>query len=402
MLALEILAVALGSLRANLLRSILTMLGVIIGVAAVITMVALGEGAQASVRERIEALGSNRLTVRPGGGFWHGPRQRGARITLEEARDVLAGATSVLDITPEVGQSVQLEYQTASANVQVVGTWANYLRANAWDLQAGRIFTESEQEGRRRVAVIGSDLAENLFPRGRDPVGETIGLRGVQFEVIGVLEPKGESGFRNRDESVLVPLSTAMFRLFGTRYLSSFTAEVADESQITLAMAEIETVLRRAHRLRPGTDNDFSITPQTEILNMIAETGETFTFLLGGIAMISLLVGGIGIMNIMLVSVTERTREIGVRKAIGATRLNIQLQFLIEAVVLSGLGGVLGIALGWSASRTLADMAGWQMLVSPDAVTLAFGFSAFVGVLFGFYPARRAARLDPIEALRYE
>ena len=402
MLIFEILWVALSSLRLNLLRSLLTMLGVIIGVAAVITMVALGEGAQSAVRQQIQQLGSNRLTVRPGGSWWSGRRHTGGHLTLDEARKVAEQSSSVVSVLPILERTAQLEYEDRSVEIHLQGTWVSFPEANSWPLAAGRFFTESEEQGRRRVAVIGSQVAEQLFSPGVDPVGQTVRLRGVQFEIIGTLVERGDSGFRSRDDVVVVPLSTAQSRLYGTKYLSHFLAEVVTEEQLTLAMAEIESVLRRSHRLRPGTENDFSITRQTEFLNLIAETGQTFTFLLAGIAMISLLVGGIGIMNIMLVSVTERTREIGVRKAIGATRWNIQLQFLIEAVVLSCAGGVTGIVVGWSASRFLADWAGWQMLISPDAVSMAFGFSAMVGILFGFYPARRASRLDPIDALRYE
>ncbi len=403
MLILEIVFVSLASLRANLMRSSLTMLGVIIGVAAVITMVGLGEGAQASVQSQIEALGSNRLTIRAGSGFWTGARQRGARMSIGDAHKIIEQCDAVTQIVPVLERSsIQLEYQNRAATVTVTGTWIGYLEMNNWKLAAGRFFTGTEQEGNRRVAVIGSEIAANLFPRSVDPVGEEIRVTGVAFEIIGVLEEKGDSGFRSRDDVVVLPLGTAMRRLFGTDYISSITAEVPTENHITLAMAQIESVLRRQHRLRPGVDNDFNISRQTEFLNVIAETGQTFTFLLAGIAGVSLLVGGIGIMNIMLVSVTERTREIGIRKAIGARKSSIQLQFLIEAVVLSAVGGGLGIALGFAASRYLATQAGWQMLVSPNSVLLAFGFSALIGVVFGFYPARRASGLDPIEALRYE
>jgi putative ABC transport system permease protein len=286
--------------------------------------------------------------------------------------------------------------------MDVIGTWTDWPRVNGWRLDRGRFFTEAEQEGRRRVAVVGSEVAEDLFPEYVDPIGSWIRLNGVQFEVIGVLASKGDTGFRNQDDTVVVPLATAQSRLFGTEYLSSFVAEARSDAHVTMATAELESILRRTHRLRPAVENDFTITGQTAFLDLVAETGQTFTLLLAGIAGVSLVVGGVGIMNIMLVSVTERTREIGVRKAMGATRRSIRLQFLIEALVLSTLGGTLGISLGWAASEFFQWRLGWSTLVSLTAVVLAFGFSATVGIVFGLYPAFRAARLDPIEALRYE
>ncbi len=406
MLSFEILMVALTSLRANVLRSMLTMLGVVIGVAAVITMVALGQGAQAAVKAQLAGLGATNLTVRPGSGFWggdHRGRSRGVRMTVDDAYAVRDKTTAIEAVVPVLDRSnIQVEYKSWSGTLSVTGTWIGYLDLNNWDLASGRFFNVAEQDGIRRVAVLGSEVSENLFPSGVDPVGEEIRIRGIAFQVIGTLEEKGDTGFRSRDNVIIVPLSTAMRRLFGTKYLSNMTVQATSENHLTMAMAEIESVLRRQHRLRPGVDNDFSITRQTEFLSVMASATESFTFLLAGIAAISLLVGGIGIMNIMLVSVTERTREIGIRKAIGARNSAIQLQFLIEAVVLSCLGGAMGIALGYWASNEAAARAGWQMMVSADSVTMAFGFSAFIGVVFGFYPARRASQLDPIEALRYD
>jgi putative ABC transport system permease protein len=402
MLFLEIIKVAMASLRANVMRSSLTMLGVIIGVAAVIAMVALGEGAQARVQEQLSTLGANRLTVRAGAGWFSGGRDRGARLSIDDARAVQDGASAVATVVPVLERNATVEYGNLSSSMEVIGTWVNWPRVNGWELDRGRFFTEAEQEGRRRLAVIGSEVAEDLFPEFIDPIGSSVRLNGVQFEVIGVLAAKGDTGFRNQDDTVVVPLSTAQYRLFGTEYLSSFVAEATTERQVTMATAEVESILRRQHRLRPTVENDFTITGQTEFLNLVAETGRTFTLLLAGIAGVSLVVGGIGIMNIMLVSVTERTREIGLRKALGATKRSIRLQFLIEAVVLSSLGGALGVTLGSVAASAFRWRFGWHTVVSPDAVPLAFGFSAIVGVLFGFYPAFRASRLDPIVALRFE
>ncbi len=403
MLGFEIMLVALTSLRANLLRSMLTMLGVIIGVAAVITMVALGEGAQASVQDQLAGLGATRLTVRAGADFRRGFGSRGAQMKVEDAYAVQAKATSVEAVVPTLSrQNVQVEWQNSQGTSSITGTWADYLRMENWPLASGRFFTETEQEGHRRVAVLGSEAATNIFPSNVDPIGEELRIQSIAFEVIGVMDEKGGSSFFSRDNVIIIPMSTAQRRLFGTELISSMTVEATSEGHLTMAMAEIESILRRQHRLRPGADNDFSITRQTEFLNVMQSATQSFTFLLAGIAGVSLIVGGIGIMNIMLVSVTERTREIGIRKAIGARKNSIQLQFLIEAVVLSCLGGAMGIAVGYFASQRMAESAGWQMLVSANSVGLAFGFSALIGIVFGFYPARRASRLDPIEALRYD
>jgi putative ABC transport system permease protein len=401
MLFFEILAVALSSLRANLMRSVLTMLGIIIGVGAVITMVALGEGAQAAVNEQLEGLGANNLSVRSGSGW--GRSSRGAKMSIDDVYEIIDNSSAVGRVIPELSQNAQLEYKNQSGtSTSVLGTWVGYLEMNNWPLQSGRFFTATEQEGARRLAVIGKEVHDNLFPDYVDPIGEQIRLNGVSFEVIGTLGEKGGSSWFNRDNTVIVPLDAAMRRLFGTDYISSMTVEALSDGHVTMAMAEIESILRRQHRLRPGVDNDFSIRRQTEFLSAMQNANQTFTLLLAGIAGISLLVGGIGIMNIMLVSVTERTREIGIRKSIGARKSAIQLQFLIEAVTLSCMGGAIGISLGYLASSQLGARLGWSMLVSPDSVMLAFGFSAVIGVVFGFYPARRASVLDPIEALRYD
>lgn len=405
MLYFEILRVALGSLRANPMRSILTMLGIIIGVAAVIVMVALGTGAQSAVESRIASLGTNVLTVRQGWGRGSsGARMRSERLNIEDARALQEGVRSVTRVVPETSNNAQVEYENANMNVSIVGTWASWPDVNNWEIEQGRFFTQAEAEGRRRVAVIGADLAAELIPQSVDPVGATIRIRGIRFEVIGVLKAKGGGGMGGfgQDERAVIPLSTAQWRVFGSDRISSVALQVAEENLMTMAMAEIESIMRRRHRLRPGQENTFRISSQTEFLEILQESQQTFTLLLAGIAAVSLLVGGIGIMNIMLVSVTERTREIGIRKAIGATRGSVQLQFLIEAVVLSCLGGALGIGLAMLSSDVLGERFGWTMVVPPDAVVLSFGFAAIIGIIFGFYPAVRASRLDPIEALRYE
>jgi len=404
MLYFEIMRVALGSLKSNPMRSILTMLGVIIGVAAVITMIALGTGAQAAVEARISALGTNVLTVRQGFGRGSGgARGRSERMSIKDARALQEKTRTLTAIVPLYESQAQVEYGATNLSTRIVGTWANWPEVNSWEIGQGRFMTQAEADGRRRVAVLGSELSRLLFPPSTDPVGAEIRIRGIPFEVIGVFMEKGAgSGFSNPDEQAWIPLSTSQWRVFGTDRLSNIQVQVPNDNLITAAMAEIEMVLRREHRLRPDAENDFSISSQTQFLEVLQESQQTFTMLLAGIAAVSLLVGGIGIMNIMLVSVTERTREIGIRKSIGATRGSVQLQFLIEAVVLSCLGGALGIALAWIAADYFSDSFGWTMVIPADAVVLSFGFAALIGIVFGFYPAVRASRLDPIEALRYE
>ena len=402
MLLAEILKVALESIRVNKLRSFLTMLGIIIGIGAVITMVALGEGAQRQVAERLEGLGTNVLTVRPGQQMWGGVDRGSTRLTAEDAEAIVAGASNVKAVSPELERRQQIEYGRSNANLSVVGVWPDFFGIQNMRLELGRLFTPGEERGRRRLAVIGSQVGERLSTSSAQLVGQTILVRGIPFEVIGVLAEKGSQGWDNPDERLYIPLATAQFRVMGSDYVRSINVQATSADRMDAAMAEIDRVLRREHRIAPGEEADFNVRNMASLMSTFQETTQTFTFLLAGIAAISLLVGGIGIMNIMLVSVTERTREIGVRKALGARRRHILLQFLIESVVLCIAGGVLGIAAGWGGAELLRKMAGWETAVAPGSVLLAFGFSALVGVFFGIWPARRAARLDPIESLRYE
>ncbi len=402
----EILSVALGALRANKMRSFLTMLGIVIGVAAVIAMIALGRGAQQAVRDRISALGTTLLTIMPGQQFGRGVvvMDSRARLTMEDAEAVAERATLLTAVQPEMNRQLQVQYVNKNTNTQIIGTTANYLDVRKYRLAAGRMFTNSEDDGRKRVAVLGPTVVENLGLESAEAlVGESIRIRGIQFEVVGVLDRKGTgSGFQDPDDLVLIPLQTARFRVMGSNWLRSINVLAQSEAQIPNAMAEIQKILRREHRLRPGRDDDFQIRNQSDFLSTFEETTKVFGVLLLGIATVSLLVGGIGIMNIMLVSVTERTREIGVRKALGATRINILLQFLIEAVVLCLLGGLIGVILGVGSATVLRESMDWNTDVSMLSVGLAFLFAAVVGIVFGVWPARRAASLDPILALRYE
>ncbi len=403
-LALEIIAVALAAIRANALRSFLTTLGIIIGVAAVIAMVALGEGAQQSVNQEIQRMGTNVLTIRPGQQMFGGVSWNSTqRLSVDDAAALKSQTGGLLTIAPEVSSRGQLSYSRYNSNNQVVGTWPEYFDIYDHTLIAGRYFNEGEAQGRRRVAVLGYSVPEELSTPVPLLLGKTIQISGQPFEVIGVLAEKGEAAWLRPDEQVFIPISTAQYRLFGGRErLSSIYAATADPDQLDQAYGEIDRVLRREHRIRPGEEADFSIRNSADLLSTFNETNKTFTYLLAGIAAVSLLVGGIGIMNIMLVSVTERTREVGVRKALGATKKAILFQFLIEALVLCFMGGVLGVAGGVGTAALLSRFAGWQTAVAPEAVIGALVFSAGIGIFFGIWPAQRAASLDPIDALRYE
>ena len=402
---LEVVRVALAALRANLLRSALTMLGIVIGIAAVIAMISLGNGAQQSVRDRIAKLGTTTLQIDAtwvrSGGVQTNVRKR---VTIDDVRSIDERAIHVLGAMPQQDKDLQVQWGNRNANVKIVGATANFAQIQHFTLDRGRMFTSGDDIGWQRVAVLGSGVLTMLGVSNPDAiVGQIVRIGGMQFEVIGTLKSKGAgAGFGSADDQLFIPFGTGRYRLFKTDRLDDIFALATSEADLPDAMNEITIALRRSHHLTSDQENDFRIRNQANLLATLGETTQVFTSLLAGIAAVSLLVGGIGIMNIMLVSVTERTREIGIRKALGATRRNILLQFLIEALTLCILGGCIGIGVGLGGAILLRDSFGWSTAISSGAVVLAFAFAAAVGLLFGVWPARRAARLDPIDALRFE
>lgn len=402
---LEMLQVAWDSLMSNKLRSVLTTLGVLIGVAAVITMLAIGQGAREQQLQLIQQMGANVVLVFPGQfrrgavGFGMGSVQT---LTLKDVEALSKGNALIVRVAAEARRGAQVVYRQKNTNTSIMGVTANYPIVRAYKVEKGRFFTENDDLASARVAVLGQTVVANLFGENANPVGKTIRINGLPFKVIGVLARKGAMGPFDMDDQIMIPLRTAMYRLFGTEYLNAISVQIVRNDFVNAAMQEIERILRRSHRLPPNKPSDFVMRTQAEWEQLAEQTSQLFIILLLSIASVSLIVGGIGIMNIMLVSVAERTREIGIRKAIGAKPSDIQLQFLLEAVVLSLIGGGLGILFGIAASYTIGKVAGWTVIVSPTSVVLAFGFAAAVGIFFGYYPARKAARLEPVEALRYE
>jgi putative ABC transport system permease protein len=399
-----ILKVGLKAIARNKLRSTLTALGIIIGVACVIAMIAVGQGSQASIQAQISSLGTNFLMIFPGVATQSGARifTGQSTITDDDVDAVRAECPAVAYVTPVSRSAAQIVNANLNWGTSVQGVGVEWPFVRSWNVEKGAFFSDSDVRAAAKVCVLGSTVADSLF-EGQDPVGETVRIKNVPFRVIGVLESKGGNQMgQDQDDTVIAPYTTVMRLLKKTQKIDMFMASAVSRASVDEAQKEIEALLRQRHRIQPGQDSDFMIRSQQEIAQTADETSRTLSVLLASAASISLLVGGIGIMNIMLVSVTERTREIGVRMAIGAKGRDILTQFLIEALTLSVAGGAIGIALGMGASRILAWKARWPILLSPAAVVLAFGFSAAIGIFFGFYPARKASRLDPIEALRYE
>jgi len=400
--------VAFRALARNKMRSFLTALGIIIGVGAVIAMVSIGEGAKRGIESRFAAMGTNLLFVSPGSqnargvhGGW------GSVQTLKEDDAAAIGqeCPAVMYISPSVGARAQTVYGNKNWNTSISGTGARYPEVRNWDVEFGAYFDDNMVKSAAKVCILGADVKTNLF-EDEDPVGKVIRIKKIPFKVLGVLKKRGESGgFGSRDDMIAIPYTTAMRRLQGTDYIQSVDVRAVSADQMSQAQAQIEELLRVRHRIAPGAEDDFTVRNMSEIAETAAEATQMMTVLLGSIAGISLLVGGIGIMNIMLVSVTERIREIGLRMAVGARERDILLQFLTEAIVLSLMGGLIGIGFGVGASklvRKIKMFASFNTVVSLESVLMAFFFAATIGIFFGFYPARKASRLDPIEALRYE
>lgn len=407
MLFLTILKVALKCLWANKLRSFLAMLGIIIGVGAVISMLAIGTGAKKQVMDRMTAMGTNLLVIRAGqravGGVISGQQQT---LTLEDAESIINAFSDAQRVAPVMNGSAQLKYYNKNSRVSVVGTTPSYFPVRNFEIEKGRCFTEPEAEKLARVAVLGPLTVENLFGTD-DPLLQTVKINGINFMVVGVMKSKGDQGWYNPDDQAIIPFSTALKEVFGQSAVKkSSVKEIdvqgGDDADITKLQADATTLLRKRHKLPSDAPDDFTIRNQAELLANAADTLGTFTMLLACIASISLLVGGIGIMNIMLVTVTERTREIGVRKAIGAKGRDILSQFLIEAIMMSGLGGLIGAAAGIESASLIGKFSPFPAIVEPTSVIISISFAAAVGVFFGYYPAYRASLLDPIEALRYE
>ncbi|MED3501397.1 ABC transporter permease [Brevibacillus agri] len=402
---IECVRISFRSIRANGLRSVLTMLGIIIGVAAVIAMVAIGEGTSSSVASQINGLGSNLLIVSPGQAT-QGRVSLGAgslnTLTLADA-EAIAEKESVADVAPSVNGRAQIVWGSNNYSSMLEGTTADFLRVRNAEVAQGRFFTNFEVTRQFNVAVVGTEVVSNLFKdTTTNPVGQTVQINRVPFTIIGVLKSQGSSGMTNNDDRILIPITTAMSRLTGGKNVSTIYVSAASSDTMDAAQQDIRQTLRAQHNLRPQAADDFRITSQSDILSTAQEVSSSMTALLSGIAAISLIVGGIGVMNIMLVSVTERTREIGIRKAIGAKRRDILRQFLIEAVTLSLIGGILGIAIGVGAALLISKLGSLATSISLTPILYAFLTSSLVGVIFGVYPARKAAQLKPIDALRYE
>lgn len=401
MLFWQVVIVAFRGILANKLRTGLTMLGIIIGVAAIIAMLSIGEGAKKQVLESISRFGTNLLRVRPGAARL-GHIRTGAveTLTLADA-EALSSISGVSRISPAVGNMSQVKYANKNSTTMITGTTQAYFEINNFPVASGRAFDSTDLKLMKRVADIGTTVKQELFGEGI-ALGEEIKIEGQSFLIVGVMSSKGQTSWYDPDDQIFVPITTSQKRLFNQDFVSDIYVQVGLVDDIPRVKAEIEKILRARHRIPNGTESDFSVRDFSEFVTTMKQTSQTFAYLLSGIAAVSLLVGGIGVMNIMLVSVTERTREIGIRMAVGARRSDIMRQFLIEALVISVTGGLIGIALGMSMGLLISHLGEWETVITPYSILLGFVFSVLIGLIFGIYPARKAAHMDPIEALRYE
>ena len=402
MLILDLFKMALRSLIANTMRTFLTALGMIIGVASVISMISIGEGARQQTLSTIEKFGTNIITIKPG-------RKKNRHVSsdmvktlmLSDAKAIEKNIPLITGVAAQVYRSAQLKYGSKNTNTTVRGTGEQYLKLSNFTIERGRYFSKEEVRSIRKVAVIGSTVLKNLFGDS-NAIGKKIKVSGNNYLIIGSTKPKGALSWFDPDDQIFIPVTTAQKRLFGLHHIQSIDVQAKKMEELEAIKKDIDLLLRVRHGIHEGEDSDFHVQNSSQWLNSWGDAAKTFTYLLGGIAGISLLVGGIGIMNIMLVSITERTKEIGIRMAIGAKKREIMEQFLIESVLISFIGGGLGILLGVIISQTVSKIGGWDTIVSTQSIILAFGFSVGIGIFFGFYPARKAANLNPIDALRYE
>nr|WP_295869310.1 ABC transporter permease [uncultured Chitinophaga sp.] len=406
MSAINLIRIALRALQRNKLRAFLTMLGIIIGVAAVIAMVAIGEGSKESIQSQLSAMGSNMITILPASNVSGGVRIEGASfqsLTIADVKAIQKGAEHVAAVSPVSSTKGQAIYGALNWPTSLQGVAPSYFDIRKLDIADGVSFTDADVGTAAKVCVLGKTVIDNLFPSGESPVGKVIRLNSIPLQVIGTLVPKGQSSFgQDQDDIILTPYTTVQKRILATIYFQSIYASAVSEGASAQATDEITDILRETHRLRPTDENNFQVRTMEELIKTLSSTSSLLTVLLTAIAGISLVIGGIGIMNIMYVSVTERTREIGLRMSIGARGIDILLQFLVEAIIISVTGGIIGVVLGITAAKVITLTLGWPTIVSESSIILSFMVCALTGVFFGYYPAQAASRLDPIEALRYE
>lgn len=403
----ELIKEAIGTLALNKMRTGLAVLGIVIGIGSVIALISLGQGSQKSIENQIESLGANLLTISPGGqntGAVRGAAGGATTLTMEDAHAIESAPSisTIKSISPEFARRSQVTAGRNNTNTQIIGVYPSYAEIHKITMSNGTFISQRDVDVIAKIAVLGPQAATDLFGEGNSPIGQSIRIANQTLKVIGVTTAKGGTGFNNQDDSIYVPLSTAQKQLFGATHITSISVEAKSQDVMTETQNQMGYLLLSRHKLSDPTQADFFILSQNDILNTAAQVTGVFTTLLGGIAAISLLVGGIGIMNIMLVTVTERTREIGLRKALGAKRKTIIAQFLIEAILLTCIGGIFGMALGITISYILSNVMGIPFTISAASLTLAIGVSGAIGILFGWYPAQKASRLQPIEALRYE